>query len=184
MPPRKRWKGPFSGSKNCVSRPGANLQSSVPELYARAIKLLSNRPFSTSELKKKLLQHTSEESLVRSALDQLISHGYLDDREFIEGYIHSRRRSKHYGRQRIELELRLKGLDSSLVAEMLEQFYPPDEDQLELRRTLEKKLLGLSPPMDAKKLAKLYNYLLRQGFSREAVYREIRRRFKDVDLSE
>ena len=160
------------------------MQQSVSELYTRAIKLLSNRPFSTPELKKKLLQHTSEESLVRSVLDRLISYGYLDDRKFIEGYIQSRRGSKHYGRQRIELELRFKGLDPSLVAEMLEQFYPPDVDQLELRGALEKKLLGLSPPMDAKKVAKLYNYLLRQGFSREAVYREIRRRFKDVELFE
>jgi regulatory protein len=117
-------------------------------------------------------------------LDQLTSHGYLDDRQFIEGYIHSRREYKHYGRHRIELELRLKGLDPALVTEMLEHLYSPDEDQLELRRTLEKKLLGLSPPMDAKKVAKLYNYLLRQGFSREATYREIRRRFKDVDLTE
>ena len=184
MPPRKRWKGPFSGSINRDSNPGTDPPLLTRTLYVRAVGLLANRPFSTSELKKKLLQSTSEEAIVRSVLDQLMSHGYLNDRQYIERYVHSRRESKHFGRQRIEMELHLKGLDPSLVAEMLEHLYPPDEDLLELRRSLEKKLRGLNLPMDAKKTARLYNYLLRQGFSRETTYREIRRRIKDVDLAE
>ena len=184
MPPRKRWKSPFSGSKNHVSEAGIDATPSAQDLYARAVKILSQRSLSSAELRKKLLQFTSQESLVCSVLEQLTSRGYLDDRRFIEGFIHSGHESKHYGRHRIELELRLKGLDPLLVAEMLDHLYPPDLDQLELQKTLEKKLLNLRLPMDAKKIAKLYNYLLRRGFAREAASREIRRRFKDVDMNE
>ena len=153
-------------------------------MYGYALKILSYQSLSTAELKKRLLERTHEESLVNSVLDRLTSQGYLDDRRFIEGFVFSRRESKHYGRKRIELELRLKGLDSVLVGDMLEQLYPADEDQLQLRKNLEKKLKSLGPPMDAKKAARLYNYLIRRGFARDAAFREIRRRFKEVDLTE
>jgi hypothetical protein len=43
---------------------------------------------------------------------------------------------------------------------------------------LERKLRSLHPPMDAKKLSRLYNHLLRRGFPSEAIRLELRRRLK------
>lgn len=154
------------------------------DLYNYALRALARRPFPIAELKKRLLDFTADESLVGSVIEQLRCRGYLDDRKYIEGFVRSRRQSKHYGRFRIESELRRQGLDPNLVEGMLEELYPRDEDTVELHQALERRLRSLSAPIDAKKAARLYNYLLRRGFAREAIYREFRRRFKDVDLTD
>jgi regulatory protein len=184
MPPRKRWKRQSFASRRLVSESGTESSPTDQDLYNYALRALARRPFPIAELKKRLLDFTSNESLVSSVIEQLSCRGYLDDRKYIEGYVHSRRHSKHYGRFRIESELRLQGLDPRVVEGMLDELYPRDEDTLELHQALDRKLRSLNSPIDAKKAARLYNYLLRRGFAREAVSREIQRRFKDIDLTD
>ena len=110
-------------------------------------------------------------------IERLKTASYLDDRKYVELFIQSRRDRKAQGRFRISRELQAKGLDPSLVQKVLNETYPAEQERAPLRLALEKKLQTLSAPMDAKKLARLYNHLLRLGFSVDAVRRELDRRF-------
>lgn len=183
MPQEKRWRKPWSHSKGSIIEPDTK-DNNRQALYNRALRLLARRSLPTIELRKKLLDLSGNESLVLSIIQDLDSCGYLDDRKFIETFVHSRRERRHFGRARVEMELRQKGLNPGLVAEVLEQVYPQGEDNVELEKALTKKLKALSAPIDAKKAARLYNYLLRQGFSADVVYREIRRRFGEINPTE
>jgi SOS response regulatory protein OraA/RecX len=60
----------------------------------------------------------------------------------------------------------------------LEKTYPAEAEVEPLQQALERKLRSLTPPMDAKKLSKLYNHLLRRGFPGEAIRLALRRRLK------
>ncbi len=184
MPPRKKWKRPFSKSSDSVREP-ENPPSSVGQaLYVFALRTLARRSYATAELKKRLLERSQDEALVSSVLRRLTSDRYLDDRLFVEGFIQSRREHKHQGRLRIESELRSKGLDLWLIHEVMNRIYPQADDAPQIALALDKKLRSLPPPIDAKKAARLYNYLLRRGFPAEAIYREIHRRLKDIDLAD
>ncbi len=184
MPQKKRWRKPSSHSKDSIVESDVDGHLDRNALFGRALHLLSHRSLPSIELRKKLLELSGDEPLVLSILQDLFSCGYLDDRKFIETFVHSRREGKHMGRSRIEMELRQKGMNPGLVQEVLEEVYPQSEDFFELDKALIKKLKTLSLPIDAKKAARLYNYLLRQGFSAEVVYREIRRRFGEINLIE
>jgi len=74
-------------------------------------------------------------------------------------------------------------LNPKLVSEELEKAYPVEAELGPLQHALERKLRSLPPPVDAKKLSRLYNHLLRRGFPGGAIRQELRRRLKlEMDL--
>jgi regulatory protein len=117
-------------------------------------------------------------SVVNQTIERLVTAGYLDDRKFCESFIQSRLQHKAQGRARIAQELRTRGLNPKLVREELEKAYPAEAELDPLHQALERKFRSLAPPMDAKKLSKLYNHLLRRGFPSEAIRLALRRRLK------
>ena len=176
MQPKKKWKGPLVASSSELTSKAE--QSSSQQLYVSALKALTRRPFPIRELEQKLLQSCPDAETVNQIIERLESTGYLDDRKFCESYIQSRLQRKAYGRARIERELRARGLNPKLVSEELEKAYPAEAELGPLQSALERKLQSLPPPMDAKKLSRLYNHLLRRGFPGGAIRLELRRRLK------
>ena len=176
MQPKRKWKGPsVTNSSELTSK--ANPPSSQ-QLYVSALKALTRRPFPIRELEQKLLQAGADTDAVNQVIERLKTAGYLDDRKFCEGFIQSRLQRKAYGRARIERELRTRGVNPKLISEELEKAYPAEAELGPLQKALERKLRSLPPPMDAKKLSRLYNHLLRRGFPGGAIRQELRRRLK------
>jgi regulatory protein len=176
MQPKKKWKKPSATNS---SEPTSKAeQPSSQQLYVSALKALTRRPFPIRELEKKLLQSCPDADAVNRVIERLKVAGYLDDRKFCETFIQSSLQRKGHGRARIERELRFRGLNPKLVREELEKAYPAEAEREPLQHALEKKLRSLLPPMDAKKLSRLYNHLLRRGFPSEAIRLELRRRLK------
>jgi regulatory protein len=176
MQPKRKWKGPLVTSSNELTSKAE--PPSSQQLYVSALRALTRRPFPIRELEQKLLQSCPDAETVNQIIERLKSAGYLDDRKFCESYIQSRLQRKAYGRARIERELRARGLNPKLVSEELEKAYPAEAELAPLQSALERKLRSLPPPMDAKKLSRLYNHLLRRGFPGGAIRLELRRRLK------
>ncbi len=162
--------------KGSINEDGAQ-SSPHQRLYAFALKALTRRNFATCELEKKLLESSDDPSLVPAIIERLKVSGYLNDRRTIEIFVQSQRNQKSRGRTRIEYELRKKGLSLGLIREVMDEVYPAKDENEPLIRALEKKLKTLSPPFDAKKLARLYNHLFARGFQSEAIHHELRKRF-------
>ncbi len=177
MQPKRKWKDPSAASSSGLTSK-ADSPPSLDQLYASALKALTRRPFTVRELERKLLQSCTDASAVNQIVTRLKAAGYLDDRRYCESFIQSRLQRKAQGRARIEQELRARGLNPKLVREELEKAYPAEAELEPLQQALERKLRSLTPPMDAKKLSRLYNHLLRRGFPGEAVRLALRRRLK------
>jgi len=173
MLPKRKWKRPSATSSSELTSKAA--PPSSQQLYVSALKALTRRPFPIRELEQKLLQSCSDTDAVDGVIEKLKASGYLDDRKFCESFIQSRLQRKAHGRARIERELRVRGLNPRLVREELEKAYPAEAEQEPLQHALERKLRSLPPPMDAKKVSRLYNHLLRRGFPGEAIRLELRR---------
>jgi regulatory protein len=176
MQPKRRWKRPSVNSSDSTDRE-AGPQPSEEELYSLALKTLTRRPYSLRELESKLLHFCNDSLQVDLVIERLKAAGYLDDRKYLETFIETGHR-KAQGRYRITTELQAKGLSRPLVQEVLDETYPAGEEQDSLSRALEQKLRTHSGPMDAKNLAKIYNHLLRRGFSGDAIRQELEKRFK------
>ncbi|MSO22196.1 MAG: RecX family transcriptional regulator [Acidobacteria bacterium] len=173
---KRRWKRASAASSSEPA--GETEQPSLDQLYAGALRALTRRPFPTRELEQKLLRSCTDAAAVNRVIERLKTSGYLDDRKFAESFIQSRLHHKAQGRARIERELCTRGLSPNLIREELEKAYPAEAEREPLQHALDRKLKSLSLPMDAKKLSRLYNHLLRRGFPGEAIRLELRRRLK------
>lgn len=84
-------------------------------LWASALKLLSSRPRSITEVKTRLTQKSSDVELVNQILDSLIKDKLLDDAKFSEWYIASRSRSRPRSAKMLSFELKQKGITDSSI---------------------------------------------------------------------
>ena len=146
-------------------------------LFQWALRALGRKSYSTRELEAKLLARADDATAVPEVLGRLKGYGYLDDRKCIETFFAVRLRRGACSRSRLQREMAARGLPRELVDQVLDEMFPPEEELVHLCRSLERKLEALPERLGEKRLARLYNYLLGQGFPPEAVRREFRKRF-------
>jgi regulatory protein len=176
MQPKKKWKEP-SAAHSSELTPEAT-PPPAEQLYESALKALARRPLPARELERKLCKSCNDMAAVSQVVERLKAAGYLDDRKFAEDFIQSSIRRKTQGKAHLQQELLSRGLDSAIVCEELEKAYPTEVEQTLLQRAIERKLRSLPPPMDAKKLSRLYNHLLRRGFPSDVIRLELRQRLE------
>ena len=134
-----------------------------PSLKGRALRLLSQREHSRTELERKLAQHEEVPGELAKALDELQARDFINDGRAIESVVH--RRAGKLGAARVKQELAAKGLSGEAVAAAMEGLR-----ETELARALGvwRKQFG-RPATDANERAKQIRFLLTRGFNAEIV---------------
>jgi regulatory protein len=128
--------------------------------YESALRFLSYRPRSRSEVARRLAKHGFSEPAIEAAIDRLIRSRLLDDRAFAEYWIGNRERFKPRGRYALRHELRQKGVPSEIVDALLEEV---DEADGAYRAALQR--LDRWRRLDSGTLyRKISAYLQRRGF--------------------
>ncbi len=134
-------------------------------LKGRALRLLSGREHSRSELERKLAAHEEEPGQLRRVLDDLQAKGFIDHQRVADSVIH--RRGAKLGVMRIRQELQAKGLDAELVAQAVAGL-----KSTEVTRALEvwrRRFTEL--PADAAERGKQARFLAARGFDGEVIRR-------------
>ena len=107
-------------------------------------------------------------------LERFLVRHWLDDRRFAVGYARARAGRRRYGRRRIELELRLRGVSAELIAEALADVFPEEGDERALvRQRIQKRLQREKPPYGMRLFRSLYASLLRAGFPSAIILDEL-----------
>ena len=137
-------------------------------LLAQAMRWLARREYSVHELGQRLVAKGHARAVVDEALAALESRGLLSDRRFAESLVRSR--VEHgYGPLRIAHELRVKGVDDTLIDGVVD----PDDDTWVARlEVVWKKRFG-SRPGDYREWARQARGLQSRGFTAEQVRRVI-----------
>jgi len=179
MLPKKKWKRRSTNSSGFTNKTELGRSASGAELLEFALKALTRHPHTVAELKTLLFKRSPDEPLVHDIIQKLTDCGYLDDRKVTEASVRSAVERKLQGRLRIEKELADRGVAPELIGTVLEEQFPLTLESRQLSLALDRKLAALARPLDAKKLSRLYNHLVRQGFSDDAIRLEMARRFRD-----
>jgi len=99
---------------------------------------------------------------------------FVDDVRFARAYVQDKFRFRHWGKLKIEQQLRLKQLPASVIAEALAAL--PDESYDEACLTLlRQKDKSLKEPDPYKRRAKLCRFALGKGFDYDLVTRCVER---------
>lgn len=136
-----------------------------------AIRMLTRRDHSATELARKLKQRQFEKDRIQTTLAKCRRLHYLDDEKFAANYILQLQR-RGYGPRRIRQKLVEKGLERQLITRALEASGIEKKEFAICQAVLEKKLKTLIPGPNQKAIKeRLYRFLSARGFS-PAVIRE------------
>jgi regulatory protein len=105
-------------------------------------------------------------------LDRLADVGLIDDAEFAEQWVHSRRVNTGKGKRALAAELHTKGIDNDVITSVLSDINPAAErDRAEelVRKKLRRENLG-DEAADARVTRRLVGMLARRGFSQGMAY--------------
>jgi len=136
--------------------------SSYGKLYGRTLEWVLTRPRSVKETRDHLREKRFAKHLdytdtdIAQVIEQLLAKQYLDDRKFAEWFIENRFVKKGVSPRRLEQELIKKGIDRSVIDELLAS--SSRDEATEIKKAIAKKSGRYTPE-------KLLAYLVRQGFS-------------------
>ena len=136
-------------------------------LKGRALRLLSQREHSRSELLRKLSPHVQEGEDLNAVLDDLQSKDFINEARVVESVLH--RRAGRLGAARIRQELQSKGLGADAVQGAVAQL---QGSELERAREVWRRKFG-EPATDPQTRAKHMRFLLTRGFSGDVVRRAV-----------
>jgi len=135
------------------------------------------RARTTKQVREKLLEEGFGEDVVGEVVGRLEELGLLDDREFARAWVEERLRLRPRWRRALKEELLRKGISEEVAEEALdEKLSEVDEARLAegLLRRAEGRYRNLEPD---KALRRMRDFLLRRGFSWEAV-KEVTRKLR------
>ena len=145
-----------------MSKPGFQ-----PSLKGRALRLLSQREHSRTELERKLAVHEEVPGELAKALDELQARDFINDGRAVESVVN--RRSSKLGAARVKQELAAKGLSGEAVAQAMVGL---KETEFSRAQEVWRKKFG-NPAQDPQARVKQMRFLITRGFNAEVVRRVV-----------
>jgi regulatory protein len=136
-------------------------------LKGRALRLLSGREHSRTELERKLKAHEETPGQLAQVLDELQAKDFISEARVMESVIN--RRAARFGASRIKYELLNKGLGAEAVAEAVNSL---KASELERAREIWRKKFD-GPAADAAGRAKQMRFLAARGFGGDVIRRVV-----------
>jgi regulatory protein len=143
--------------------------------YLDGLKLLARRELSVSGLRARLLDRDHPAEEVEAAITHLLDTGALDDGRVARSYARTAAAVKGRGRLRVQRELADLGIAREVAVEALADVFGDLDERTRVDKAIKKKLRGRPRVTDRADQARLYQYLMRQGFSPGAVTAALRK---------
>lgn len=157
-----------------------DVYSEIVELLNKRVKerilyLIGDMDRTEKNIRDKLRGSGYVGGIVDNVIDKLKLYGYIDDVRYVRIYAESMRDNGSKSIRAIEASLYEKGVSKENISLGMSGI-DFDEDE-QIRRAVRKKGFSEKSPMDADdtEKRKLYGYLMRKGFSHEAISNIIRK---------
>ncbi len=137
--------------------------------------MLARRELSVEGVRVRLLDRDHPPDAVESAIAQLIDNGSLDDRRVARAYARTAATVKGRGRLRVLRELSAMGIAREIAAEAVGEVFSELDERSLIAKAIQKKTRGRPRLATVQDRARLYQYLVRQGFTPAAIATAMRR---------
>jgi len=142
--------------------------------YVDALLLLGRRELSVRQLRERLRDREHRDADIDRAIGLLIENRALDDRRVAAAYVRTALKVKGRGRLRIQRELQGMGIEKDVAGEALAEAFGDVDERALIAKALEKKVRGKAKIATPADYARVYQFLMRQGFSPAAVSAALR----------
>jgi len=137
--------------------------------YLTALRMLARRELTVEGVRSRLREREYSEAEISTAIDRLLETGALDDVRVALAYARTAATVKGRGRLRVARELQAMGIARQTAAEAIAEVFGDLDERAMIAKAVQKKLRGRTKLRDQGERARLYQFLMRQGFSPAAV---------------
>jgi len=152
--------------------------SAAHRAHEKALYLLEHRAHSKKELERKIARAEFDKDAAKAAADRMEELGLIDDEQYARRLTQELFTRKKFGVRRVKQELREKGIADEIIALVLEEFSPEEEETVEkIRELIERKY-----PMaqeDEKVRRRAVAALQRYGYSLDDIFTVLREELFD-----
>jgi regulatory protein len=151
--------------------------SSPERAYLHALRLLNARDYTAARLGEKLRGRGFGDKDVEVALGRMVSEGWVDDLRFAERFAEGALASGRYYGTRLRQEMRRRGLQPELVAEVLGRVLVERDETEEVRAIVDRRFNGFSfSSASDREKRRTIGFLQRRGFSLSSILQALRAR--------
>ena len=133
--------------------------------YLDGLRLLARRELSVKELRDRLIHREHPPDEIERAIEHLLETKALDDARVARAYARTAAGVKGRGRLRVMRELAQMGIAKDVASEALADVFSDVDERSVITKALQKKLRGRPRIADAAERARLFQHLMRQGFT-------------------
>jgi regulatory protein len=149
--------------------------------YVDGLLLLGRRELSVKQLRERLLDREHDREDVDRAIELLLENRSLDDAREAAAYVRTALKVKGRGRLRIQRELQMLGIEKEVAAQALADAFGDVDERALITKALQKKVRHNQKIATPAEYARVFQYLMRQGFSPGTVTAVLRRHRKGGD---
>jgi len=148
-----------------VAKKASDTGQAPPDPWGLALRLLTGRDYSTSDLRRRLLERGCANEAVAAALERCLEFGYLDDRRYAMARARSLMAQGRAVGGRILLDLRQHGIAAELAEQALARARAEHDEETLLQDLLERRFPGFdySAASDRER-RRVVHFLQRRGF--------------------
>ena len=143
--------------------------------YIDGLRLLSRRELSVKELRDRLKDREHPADEIERAIEHLLETKALDDERVARAYARTASKVKGRGRLRILRELSAMGIAKATAGEAVAEVFADVDERELIAKALQKKMRGRPRIANVAEHARLYQYLMRQGFTPAGISAALRK---------
>jgi regulatory protein len=143
--------------------------------YTDALKLLARRELSEQQLRERLFDREHPPDEIDRVVTHLLESKTLDDARVARAYARTAAAVKGRGRLRVMRELGAMGISRETVSEALAEVFADVDERALIAKALQKKMHGRPRIANQAEHARLYQYLMRQGFTPAGIVAALRK---------
>ena len=146
--------------------------------YSDALRMLARRELSVAQVRARLAEREYPAEQIDAAIAHLLETGALDDARVAKAYARTASGVKGRGRLRVQRELVEMGIGRDVAAQAIAEVFGDLDERALIDKAIKKKLrmtAGPSRRLSLQERGRLYQFLMRQGFTPAAVSAALRR---------
>jgi len=139
--------------------------------YNRALDLLSARPYTVRQMRRKLIQKEVRADEADAVIERLLGAGLLDDERYALAYARSKLVGQGSSARRISQDLTRKGVSAEVSKQAIEQVVVDEEVDTHavIERVARKKLASMGDLEPVVLRRRLFAFLARRGYELDEI---------------
>ena len=142
--------------------------------YIDGLKMLGRRELSEKQVRQRLARKEYEQDEIDEAVARLREERAIDDRRVAEAIARTETGIRKRGRVRVRMQLERAGIAKDTARAAIDSVFDAIDDTALLESSLRKRLRGRETIADEREFARLFRYLIGQGFESDRVMKALK----------